>query len=193
MIEALSKAKPREKFSRAHMAGLFRDAGVDRGNFDIGARGKLWQQIVALKNETESIAPQRRQLHRVERGRLAPVDAVNAGTWPIETAQYIQQRRFAGTRCAHQRDRPARADFEIDVPQRIELLIAQHITPRQAMQLDQRRAHLPAPAAGCSGSPVITVSPSETPSRTSACTKLSSLIRTRLVSTPPPGLSTRTS
>ena len=129
VVEALSKAKSREQFSRAHMAGRFRDAGVDRGNFDIGARGELRQQIVALKNETEPIAPQRRQLRRIERGRLAPVKAVDAGTRPIETAQYIQQRRFAGARGAHQRDHLARADFEIDVAQRIELLIAHHVTP----------------------------------------------------------------
>ncbi len=148
MAETFSEAKPLKQFLRALMTGILRDADINRGNFDIGARGELRQQIIALKNEAELISPQRRERRRVERCRLAPADAICPGTWSIESAQNIQQRRLAGAGGAHQRYHVARVDGEINVAQRIDFLVARHITSRDTSKFDERLAHLPAPATG---------------------------------------------
>ena len=80
------------------------DAAVDRGNFHIVEGAGVVEQVGALENESEHIAPQRRQLILVQAADGPSIEPVHAGRGPRQAADDVQQRRLAGS------GRPAQAD-----------------------------------------------------------------------------------
>ena len=89
--EAVGHAEPVEQDRAARVAAAGRrSAGIDRRHLDIADRGEFAEQMIALEDEAEMLAPQRRQLVRVER---ADVAAGDRGSWP-EVGRSRQPRMF---------------------------------------------------------------------------------------------------
>ncbi len=95
-MEALAEAEPGEQGGGAFTARLRRLAGIDRGHFRIAQRRQLAQQVIALEDKAEMLAPQRRQRIVIQRGNRPAGNAVFAGARLIQAAENVHQRRFAG-------------------------------------------------------------------------------------------------
>jgi len=72
------------------------------------------QEIEALENEAEFFVPQVGQLVAVERGDIDVVEQVEPARGPVEAAQRIHQRGFAGAAGAHQRHHLPLVELERD-------------------------------------------------------------------------------
>src|SRR5690606_15629170 len=70
--------------------------------------------LVALEDEAEMLAPQRRQLVGIQRAHILAGEQVTALAGPVETAQYVHQRRLARAGLADNGHHLAAMDVEID-------------------------------------------------------------------------------
>ncbi len=70
-------------------------AGIDGGDLDIGDGVQVRQQVIALEDEAEMLAPQGGQLVRVELTGVDAADAIGAGGGPVQAPQDVHQRRLA--------------------------------------------------------------------------------------------------
>ena len=85
-----------------------------------GAQGA--QQIVALENKAETLAPQTGQFIRRHLRSFGAVHLIRTGRGSIQTAQNIHQRRFTGTGLADDGDKITFFDAEIHVSQHMNLI-----------------------------------------------------------------------
>src|ERR1019366_2391076 len=97
------------------------------------------QEIETLKNETERVAAQQRALVGAEFFDRDALVEVGAGRRDIETAEDIHQRGFSRSARAHDGDKLAALDREVDALERLKGSVADAVGFGQAMQLDQRR------------------------------------------------------
>ena len=115
VLHAVFQAQPGEQCGGACAALRRGHAGVHGRHLDVAARRQVAQQVVALEDETEVAAPQRRERIGVERVRLAPGHAVAAAGGPVQAAQDVHQRGLARARLADDGNHLARTDVEVDV------------------------------------------------------------------------------
>ena len=71
------------------------DAGIHRGQRHVVARIDGAEQIVALKNKAEALAPKPGQLIGAHGGSFRALHPVRAGRGGVEAAEDIHQRGFA--------------------------------------------------------------------------------------------------
>jgi hypothetical protein len=194
----------------------FSAPGIDRRNFHVFRGRDRRQQIEALKYESEGAAAQRRQFVERKRRYVVSRDAIAAAGRPVEAADDVHERRFAGARRTHDGDEFAGFDRERHAVERAHHRLAVGIEPPHVLRFraapvrgrrrrlardDVRRC-----VAACSSSespeadrarallsgapasppPTTTRSPSFRPSFTSASCRLERPIVTRRVSISPP-------
>ena len=98
--------------------------------------------MIALEDEAEFLAAQARKLVRIEFRNVVACEEIASACRPIEAAQNVHQRRFAGARLAHDRHELAGINIERDAAQRLHLHFAarRHEGPAHIVQRKQRRA-----------------------------------------------------
>ena len=193
MAGAMRQAQRRKQFpgSRPPRAPAY--SGVNGGHLDIFLGRGHAQQVVVLEHEAECFAPQAGPAIGAEGvKRPAPVE-IFACARPVETADQIHQRGFAGARRTHHRHELAGVNFQRDVLERVHFGAARSIPPGDVPKRNQRRGfllHQPPKKGGGSGNggcgvPVTTRSPSDRPDSTSTSTSLLAPTRTvRVCSSP---------
>src|SRR5215831_12314097 len=110
MPRPVAEAKTLEQQLRARRALTPGAAGIDGGDFHVLGSSRRGQQVVALEDEAESVAAECRQLVGRQRCHIAAADLIATGTWPVEAADDVHERRLAGTGLAHDGDELAGAD-----------------------------------------------------------------------------------
>src|SRR5262249_1353385 len=98
MREAVAEADALEGFSGLFFVG---DAVKILGEHDVFYRAEIGTQVERLKDEADFLGA---VAHQIAFGKLREVDAVDddvAGGERIETAEYVDERGFAGTGRAH--------------------------------------------------------------------------------------------
>ena len=80
------------------------------------------QQVEVLKHEPQLITPERRQLIFTNRADVLAVQQHRAARRAVKRRQYVQQRRFARPRFAHNRDILALIHREGHIRQRLHLI-----------------------------------------------------------------------
>src|SRR5690606_35802776 len=112
MIEPIAEADELQRLSCAQW--IF-------GNFAyklyVLAGRQAWDQIVELKDETDMLAAKQRQCMIIERGERLAFEPHLTGRGTVQTAQNVQQCRFARTGWAQQHHQFALRDIEIDIDQ----------------------------------------------------------------------------
>ena len=115
--------------------------GIEQWQFDIFERGGSRQQVEALKNESDSPAPDRRELFFGESGHVLPFEQVAPARGPIQASDDIHQGRFAGARRAHDRNKLAALNRERHSAQRVHLDLTQHVGFPEINQFDDWHRH----------------------------------------------------
>ncbi|MPL92315.1 hypothetical protein SDC9_38413 [bioreactor metagenome] len=151
VIEPGAKAKLGQQLGRPRAPAGPALARIDRRHLDIADRIEIAEQLIALEDEAEMLAPQPGERVGVEHADILAGKAVAAGTRPVETAQNVHQRRLARARGADDRDELARPDIEIDVAQDGDRLLAGQEGAADAAHGNQRIGHLTSPSASASG------------------------------------------
>lgn len=106
---------------------------------DILQSTRSGQQIEALKNESDFTIAEPGQLLFAHALYVAPLQPITTSRWPVETAQYVHQSRFAGARDACQCDVIVLADLQIDFVQSKYRFITHHVAFLYIDQFDQGR------------------------------------------------------
>jgi len=109
---------------------------VEQRQLDVLERRCSRQQVEVLKNESDSLASDHRQLRLVQSRHVLAFQDVTAAGRPIEASQHIHQRRFARARRAHHRNELAALDSQVDPAQRVNFDLAQHVGFGHADDLD---------------------------------------------------------
>ena len=145
---AVGDAEPLQQRMGTRPALLARLAGIDRGDLHIAGSRQLRQQMIALKDEAEMLAAQSCQIVGGNGRGLTAVDQVAARARPVEAAEDVHQRGFAGARCAHDGDHLAGLDGQIEVVERNHRALAGRKLAAQFSQDDHRAGHRYIPGGG---------------------------------------------
>ena len=89
---------------RSRVFGVQAGALIEQRHFDVLDDRVLGEQIVRLKNEAEVLAADFGKLIVVHVGDIFVAEVIFAGRGAIETAEQVEQRRFAGAGRPHQGD-----------------------------------------------------------------------------------------
>src|SRR5437764_12006949 len=87
---------------------------IEQRQLYVLARRCARQQIKALKNKTEFVVANVGQLISIQHRNIGIVQKVAPGSWPIEAAKNVHERRFAGTARAHKCEEFAALNLERD-------------------------------------------------------------------------------
>src|SRR5437764_1154156 len=85
---------------------------IEQRQLYVLARRCARQQIKALKNKTEFVVANVGQLISIQHRNIGIVQKVAPGSWPIEAAKNVHERRFAGTARAHKCEEFAALNLE---------------------------------------------------------------------------------
>jgi hypothetical protein len=113
-----------------------RDAGQHHRQRDILGGGQARHQVKALEDEADALAAHAGLLVGRKRRDVAAFEPVGAGIGPVEQAEQVEQRRFAGAGRAHDRDVFAGLDRHVEAVQGMHHAVAQVKDPRDAGELD---------------------------------------------------------
>jgi hypothetical protein len=97
------------------------------------------QQVEGLEHEAQLLVTQARGLGLPQVVDLLTGQLVAALVVPIEDAEDVQQRGFAGTRRAHDGDQLSIADMQVDALQDVHGLLARTVRLVDAVKLDHLR------------------------------------------------------
>ena len=86
---------------------------------DVLGDRKIWQHVKRLEHETHALAAKRRSRVVVERGDVDAVDDNATGIDQLEPGDDVEQRRFADSRRAYDRDVLAARDLEREVGENV--------------------------------------------------------------------------
>jgi hypothetical protein len=120
---------------------LLARTGIDRRHFDIFQRIEIGQQLVALEDETEMLAPELGQLIGLEPRDVASGEPVFAGPAVIEAAEHVHQCRLAGAGLSDDGDHLAGLDVEVDILEHRDALGADRILAAELPDGNQRLGH----------------------------------------------------
>ncbi len=137
VVQAVAQAHPpQHRGSRvvrpAHTGHLQRQRGVVE-------RAQAGQQVEALEDDADAVAPQVGQAVGVERGEVDAVDADAAGGRPLEPRQQQQQRGLARARRPGDGHARAGGDAQVHAAQHGHGARADGVVHAQAIGVDQRR------------------------------------------------------
>ena len=125
----------------------FRQPRQEQRQLDIAFGGEHGQQVVELKHETDVLRPPARELAAAERADALAADFNRAAARRIEPAHQVEQRRLARPRRAHQREKVASGNNEVDALQHVDALAAPRERFVHVRDADER--HLYAVASDC--------------------------------------------
>ena len=97
-LEHRQRARPR--LGARHLEQLQRQR-------DVLQQRQLRQQVEGLEHEADAPAPQRGERVVAKRGEVDAVEQYAAAVGPVEPCHHVEQRRLAGARFTHERDRLA--------------------------------------------------------------------------------------
>jgi len=112
MIEAMAQPD-RGQFRLGAVPGIPRPGQFHRHR-DILARGHRRQEVEGLEDDADPAAARAGQRILVERTEIEPGDHDLSAARPLQPGQHREQRRFARSRCAEQRDAFPLRNGEID-------------------------------------------------------------------------------
>ena len=136
----LAQAERAEQLLGARIPLCGRHARIDRRHFDILQRGRGSNQVVALENEAERLAPQPRQLVALEAGHVLAHEAVDAGGWPVEAAEDVHERGLARTGSTHDRKELAAVNLQAYPVENFDIQLAAAKGLGHIFELDERLA-----------------------------------------------------
>ena len=114
------------------------ELGEQQRQLDVLARGEHRDQVEELEHEADVLGAEARELVL---GQLVQHAARDRRRWPsfgaVESREQVEQRRFAGARRTHQRHEPPALDAQRDVLERVHLVGAAAVDPRDVLDLDQ--------------------------------------------------------
>ena len=119
MIHAFAEADALQKILRA-LQGVFVGAGIsvgERRDEDVFEDRALWEEMVALENESDAAIADFGDFLVVERRDFLAAEQDFSGSGAIERADQIEQRAFAGTGRADDGERFAGRDGEVEIGQ----------------------------------------------------------------------------
>src|SRR5690606_23681997 len=111
VVHPLTQAKRAQQSLRADGALVRRQAAIDARNLDVLLGRLRRQQVIALENEAECLAPQPGETVGIEALDVAAAEEILAARRPVQAAQDIHQRGLAGARLADDRDELARVNL----------------------------------------------------------------------------------
>ncbi|MGC0393827.1 hypothetical protein ABIF91_006213 [Bradyrhizobium sp. USDA 241] len=142
MAAPVVHAKPCEQLLCARAALPGRHPGIDRRDLDVLGRGEIAEQMIALEDEAEMLAPQRRQFVCVEFGGVLAGDTICAGGRAVEAAEDVEQRRFSGSGRAYDRHHLAGLDAQRQIVERHHARVTGREFPPDVLEGDDRIGHL---------------------------------------------------
>ena len=90
------------------------NAGINRRHLDIFHRIEIGEKLVALKDKTEMLPPERGQRIGIELADILAGKAIAAFARPIQTTKDVHQCRLARTGLADDGDHLATVNFKIN-------------------------------------------------------------------------------
>ncbi len=146
VAQALAKAQPAQQLSR-FLAPFFQiKTGIDCRYLDILRRRQAGEQIVALEDEAEGLAPQGGKLIGVQRADILATHLIGSASRPVEAAENVHQGRLARPGLADNRDELAGMHLNRDTIERVHGCLARAINPLDLLEFQQGRR-------GCHGPP----------------------------------------
>ena len=121
-------------------AFFFADLGVERGQFDIFQGSGARKQVESLKDETDLAVADGRQLFLRQLGDRDAFEQVAAAGRLVQAAQNIHERGFAAAAGAHDGDKLAPLDADVDAAQGMHLGFAQIVVLVHVVDLNQAAA-----------------------------------------------------
>ena len=112
---------------RRKFAAGRRHTGVDQGQLHVVKRRRPGQQVEGLKDETDLLVPDERQLVVVHDTDILSVQPIRTAGGRVETADEVHQRRLAGAGGPHDGDELAALDVDRDTLQRVDRFVAHSI------------------------------------------------------------------
>src|SRR4029453_5878604 len=85
---------------------------INQRQLRVLARRCAAQQIETLKHETELAIADLRELITIEPGNVCIIQEILTGTWPVEAAKDVHERRFACAARAHLSEEFAFVNFQ---------------------------------------------------------------------------------
>ena len=104
MFQPVSQSEFHQQVAGMRLPLRLRHTAIHGGNFSIFNGTEIGHKVVALKNETKSVAPQRRQFIAFEARDINAADGIGAARWLIETPEDIHERGLARAGCTHDGD-----------------------------------------------------------------------------------------
>ena len=128
VLHAVLETNPGEQVASARPGLADGSAGHARRQTDIFERIEFRQQMIRLKNETDAVVAEKRQLTPGECGEILPgkMDFTRVGR--VESADEMEQRAFAGTGRAAQSQEFTAQHLEIDAAQHFERALAHGVS-----------------------------------------------------------------
>jgi hypothetical protein len=142
MVGAIGEADRFERGARAAAALPDRDAapvGVDERQLDVLEGRGPRQQVESLEHEAHLLVADERQIVVGQLRHVAAAQHVRPGRRPIEAAEDVHERRFAGARRADDRHEFAALDVERETAERVHGHVADPVVLRQIA--DGNQAH----------------------------------------------------
>ena len=140
MCKAITQPERAEQQLCARIALRGRHPRIDRRHLDVLERGRGVDEVVALEDEAERLAPQPSQLVAVEARDILAHEPVGAGGGAIQAAEDVHQRGLARPRRAHDRKVLARIDLQAHPVQDLDVEVPGVEGLGHIRQLDQRHA-----------------------------------------------------
>ena len=138
VLQAVGHAQAREQRQGALAPRFALAACVNCRHLHVAKGAQITQQVVALKNKTEMLAPQLSQFIGTQLAGRPAGHAVAAGAGFVQATQNIHQRGLARARSADDGHHLAGAYVEVDVGQHGDRAFTRRKVALQPTQLEQR-------------------------------------------------------
>ena len=138
VAQPVAEAEADQQVGGAAGARAIVDAGIDRRHRGIFDGIEVGEELVALEDEAEMLAPQLGELVGRELADVAAREGIGPFARRIEAADQVHQRRLAGARLADDGDHLARPDVEIDMVEHRDAFAAGREPAGDAAQGNQR-------------------------------------------------------
>ena len=124
VLGALGEADDFQRDARALSPLRLRQLRQQQRQLDVLLGRQHGQQVVELEDEPDVLRAPLRELAAAQRADGHAVDLDGAARGRVESADQVQQRRLAGPRRPHQRQKVALRDFEVDALEHVDALAA---------------------------------------------------------------------
>ena len=120
-----------------------RYAGIDQRQRHVLRHAHALDQVKALEHEADGAVADARQFVARQRQRVDAVEKVASAGGLVEAAEYVHQRRFAGTGLAHHRQEVAARHGQVHAEQHLRFDAARVVALGDLPDVDQQLVHMP--------------------------------------------------